>query len=662
MKTAAATDKIITYSFCESYKDNLLKYIQGEFIDKGADLSRLAIVFGGKRPAMFLKRDLAYGFGKSFYPPTFFTIDNFVQHIVKKGTVFCQPQDLDNCFLLYELAKKVTPEILEKRETFVKFLPWIREILKFIDQLDLENIQDKALQNIQANAEIGYGVPDDINQLLQRIIVLRQAYHNELQKSKSYSRGLQYLTAARIVDDHAFDEFDQILFCNFFYFHRTEERIVKSLYERGKATLIFQGDQRKWPVLQRISKMFNCSIREGEQPDKPSFALKLYSGFNIHSQVALVREALNDIKPLDKTVIVLPEPDHIIPLLSEISSSISEYNISMGYPLKRSSLYSLFELIFKAQASLKEGRYYTKDYLKALRHPFIKNLKLSSNMTATRILIHKIEEILTGKAKTEISGSLFIRLEDITTLDKLTMLTCEMLKRLGINTGKEELESMLNEIHDHLFVQWEGVTHFQGFASALDRFLNKLVDKSFLKNYPLNLNIATKIYAVKDEFSHASFAGEQFDREEMFRIFEHKMAHEKIAFTGSPLKGLQILGLLETRALNFDHVIILDTNEGVLPRLNIHEPLIPREVMISLGLDRLELEEEIQRYQFMRLISSAKNVHLIYQESKDKERSRFIEELMWEEQKKYGELRKDPVVRPSFQMNIEPVKKVIFFL
>ena len=104
----------------------------------------------------------------------------------------------------------------------------------------------------------------------------------------------------------------------------------------------------------------------------------------------------------------------------------------------------------------------------------------------------------------------------------------------------------------------------------------------------------------------------------MFKIFDAKISGELVKFHGSPLKGLQILGLLETRSLNFENVIVLDVNEGVLPRLNIYAYLIPREVMISLGLDQMELEEEIQRYQFMRLLSSAKDVHLIYRESKDK--------------------------------------------
>lgn len=652
-------NKIITYSFCESFKDKFVEYIKEEYIRTNKDLSRLAIVFGGKRPSMFIKRDLARHFKKSFYPPRFFTIDEFIRYTIAKSEDFSQARDLEHCYLLYHLAQKVTPQILKGREAFARFLPWIREILKFIDQLDIENIGEESLRNIQSNAQIGYDVPEDINSLLQSIVALRQAYHNEIRNNKTYSRGLQYLRAAELCGGQDFDEFDQILFCNFFYFHRTEEVIVKNLYERGKATLFFQGDQRKWPVLERISKMFEFPIQEGVKPKAPEFELSFYESFDIHSQVGLVREILKETKSSDDTVIVLPDADRLIPLLSEIAPLIENYNISMGYPLKRSSLYTLFDLVFKAQLSFKDGRYYTKDYLKALRHPFIKNLKLSTDSSVTRVLVHKIEEILTGQEKTAISGSSFIDPKEILGLEDLYELTGEMLSRMDIKIKKEEMRSVLRDIHDLVFHRWEAIARFRDFANVLELFISVLIEKSFLHNYPLNLNIASEIYAIADEFRHVSFAEEHFEKEEVFRIFEQKIEHAFIKFKGSPLKGLQILGLLETRSLNFDHVIVLDVNEGTLPSLRIHEPLIPREVMISLGLDRLELEEEIQRYQFMRLISSAKHVHLLYQKSKDKERSRFIEELIWEEQKKRATVDDIAVVKPGFHVNINPeVKRV----
>ncbi|MCA9408545.1 MAG: hypothetical protein KC733_07640, partial [Candidatus Omnitrophica bacterium] len=361
------TNQILTYSFCEPYIDNLISFIDENYLKKGGDLTRLGIIFGGKRPALFVKQKLSKRLGRTFYSPSFFTIDEFMAYIIRKKENFTAVQDLDNSYLVYRLAQELTPDLLQGRESFAQFLPWAREILAFMDQLDLEKVSDNVLKNIEANAQIGYAVPEDINRLLQRIIVLRQACHQIFVEKKNYARGFQYYRASQIIDDVKFDEFDQIIFCNFFYFNRCEEVVAKKLNRQNKAALVFQGDQRKWPILNRISKSFQCSLLEGEEPEQTKFNLHLYSAFDAHSQIGQVREILKTIKNIDNTVVVLPNADLIVPLLSEITTLVKDFNISMGYPLQRSSLFTLFELIFKAQLSKKGHRYYTKDYLKVIR-------------------------------------------------------------------------------------------------------------------------------------------------------------------------------------------------------------------------------------------------------------------------------------------------------
>jgi len=98
----------------------------------------------------------------------------------------------------------------------------------------------------------------------------------------------------------------------------------------------------------------------------------------------------------------------------------------------------------------------------------------------------------------------------------------------------------------------------------------------------------------------------------------------------------------------------MDVNEGVLPRLSANEPLIPRAVMISLGLDRLEEEEGIQRYQFLRLLGAAENVYLVYNDNPETPKSRFIEEIIWEQEKQAGAINVVNVPRAVFQTEILP--------
>jgi len=645
--------KIISFDLSENFIEKLAEYIRREYIQPGKDLSRLAIVFGGRRPVLFLKRELAKSFNKTFFPPVFFAMDEFVEYLVTQEHPFSKIADLEACYWIYKLARESTPDIIKGKKNFSKFLPWAREILTFIDQLDLEEVQTQALSNIQMNAEIGYEVPQNINQLLQNIVKLRETYQKQLESQRTYTRGLIYRKAADGVDKVQLKNFDEILFCNFFYLHQTEENIIHGLYKMGKATLIFQGDETKWPILKKLSATFESAIKPVESKS-PAYKLNLYAGFDTHSQVGIVRGVLKTIKDLDKTVIVLPDPNHVIPLLSEVSSLTDNFNVSLGYSLKRGPLYSLLRDIFKAQSEKRKEGFYTKDYLKVLRHPFIKNLRIHDDPAVARVLVHKIEEILLGQEASDLGGSLFVELKDIEGVRYLYELTKEILSRMDIKVNFDELKKMVVQVHELVFQSWEDIENLAEFGVCLERFIEMIVEKSPLKFYPLNLPMAQRMISMTRELKTASFKHEPFDRQEIFKIFLDRLDNEMIAFSGSPLKGLQILGLMETRSLNFENVIIMDVNETVLPSLRIYEPLIPREVTLGLNLNRLEKEEEIQHYQFLRLLAGAKNVHLVFEESRDKERSRFIEELIWEKQKSSGEWNVVQVPSGNFQVSVTP--------
>lgn len=646
-------ERIITHSLKENLIERLADFIEDNFIKQGKDISRLAFVFGGRRPALFLKRELSRRIKRGFLSPRFFSMDEFVEYSLSKKYLFSRISDLDACFIIYEFARQNSPDILKERSSFSRFLPWAREIFDFIEQLDLEDIQPEALKNIQEKAAIGYDVPADINNLLKGIISIREAYQLGLKERGQYCRGLGYLLAAQQIKELDFGEFEQIIFSGFFYLHKTEEEIIRNLYASGKATLFFQGSSSEWSVLDRLAAALSSPIEpKGER--KSRYNLSVQCGFDVQSQVGLVREILKKTEDLDNTVIVLPEPDNAIALLSEIASCVNEFNISLGYPLKRSALYSLCASIFRALLSRKNGQYYAKDYLRALSHPLVKNLKIFSHPSVTRVMVHKIEEILLGIQEAPLSGSLFFKLSDIQSSRELYDSAQMTLKKMDIELSYDELKGIVRHLHNLLFLSWENINNFYDFSLSLERFLNVLVEKSPLASYPLNLRMAQEIFSIKDQLKNSSFSQEPFSREELFKIFEHKLDNEMVSFSGSPLGGLQVLGLFETRSLNFKNVIIMDVNEAVLPNLKIYEPLIPREVMISLGLNRLEKEEEIQRYHFLRLIAQAKNVYLLYQERPDKEKSRFIEELVWAQEKEQGSFGAFSITTGSFAVKVLP--------
>ena len=648
-------ERIITYNINEDFMRKLTDFVDENFIKNGTDLSRLAIVFEGKRPPLFLRKALSKRIGESYFPPKFFSIDSFIEYTLSKETPFVKMSNMESYYTIYVLAKEIAPEIVKGREKFSQFLPWAREISTFIGSLDSEDIPTDALKTVQASAAIGYEIPENINVTLKNIVALREVYHKAALEKKSFSRGLTYLSAARVVKDVSFNEFDNILFCGFFYMQKTEQVVIKHLYDSGKAILFFQGDENDWPVLKETSRGFSKAIKsKGEKGGNNS--LKLYSAFDMHSQVCTVREILKGIKKPEDTVVVLPDPASIIPLVSEIGTSLGDFNVSLGYPLRRSSIYSLFEFIIQSQKTKKGDEYYAKDYLAALSQPLIKNLRILRDYSATRVLVHKVEESLLCMESTAISGSLFIKLEDIEKDTVLFQLAAETLERMDIKARPEELKDVLKELHSLLFKLWESIENFSDFATSLGNLLDVLVRKSLIKTYGLNLKIAERIYSIKDEFLNASFSNEDFLKEDVFKIFRDMLENEMIAFSGSPLRGLQILGVLETRSLNFENVIIMDANESILPRIRTCESLIPYDIALGLGLDMKKNEEEIQRYNFTRLISAAKDVHIVYEENSEKEKSRFVEGIIWETQKKKKIFDVIAIPKVNFSVNVLPAR------
>ena len=231
---------------------------------------------------------------------------------------------------------------------------------------------------------------------------------------------------------------------------------------------------------------------------------------------------------------------------------------------ERTTAKLLMDAVFHAQVSRKKSRYYSRDYLSVLQHPFVKNLRLLSDPAITRVLVHKVEDVLKGRISSGISGRLFMSLDDIEHEAVLFTETARTLSGMDIRISEEELAGLLREIHGVLFEVFETVSDLSSFSGALRALLDVMSQKSFMHRYPLNVNIATRMYELVDELQRSSFSKEVFKPEDIFRIFEERISPELVSFSGTPLKGLQVLGLFETRSLNFDHVIMMDVNEGLL--------------------------------------------------------------------------------------------------
>lgn len=600
----------------------------------GADLSRTAFVFGGRRPGLFLRRELGRRLGRVFVPPPCLSMDEFIARCAYGRVPGASLPHLDELYLLFLLIREVDAGILVNRERFPAFAPWAQEVFSFIEQLDLEDVPSESLRAVQLQAEIGFDVPDSVNRLLRCVAAVRDRFHREVLQRNAATRGMRYRAAAERPPESL--PYGQVVFVAPFHLHATERAVVAGLVRDGRARVLVQGGTDRWPVLRSLLKDLGAGEQVTLEPSGHP-RVTLHEGADMHAQAGIVRQIIRTVPHDERTVIVVPEPDSLMPLLAELSGALEQYNVSLGFPLRRSPVYALVDLVLRAQASRSGEAYHAGEYLEVLRHPFVQSLgdgvDDEGGARLAGALVETVDRALRGEIPTRFSGELFVRPAEIAADPAIAGVARDVLQRDGVAADRDRLCRVLHRLHETLFTAWERCTTVADLAAALDSLLSVLAEHGRLEEYPPNLAVAGRLLETARELAGSLLAGERFAPSELFRLLRERVEEDVVSFSGSPLAGVQVLGLFETRALDFDTVVIMDVNESVLPRLRVHEPLIPRDVMLALGLDRLEREEEIQRYQFMRLIAGARDVHLVYRVGGDAERSRFIEMLVWERER-----------------------------
>jgi len=649
--------KIYTVGFDVDIIDFLTDFLLRENSGDNSDFSKIAVVFPGKRPQFYLRKALASRIKKTFFPPQIFSIEEFIQYLAKKSA----PQEshqpislIDACFLIYKIIQnlKLTYLDWQKQLEFERFFLWARKIFAFLEELDKEMIKDEQLLNLQENAQIGLPLPDYINQMLANINQIHKEFHKSLEDYKFTTEGNNYYRVAKDIDKICLDEFKKIYFVGFFALNTCEKKIIKYLLQQDKAQLIWQKDEDKWSIFEELEGFFVMQPQKIESI--PSYPVRntisngtypriqIYEGFDTHSQIEAVRAILSGLSDLEDTCVVLPQPGSLMPLLYQaLPAHLTNYNISLGYPLRRTPIYCLIDTIIQAQERRRQdGSFYTRDYLKVIMHPYIKNIgdeKITQDMT--RILIHKIEEALLGIDRLTGSGKkAFVKLPDIEDNSLIFQVASKVIRNSGF--GKQEpraLREQLKFIHQRFLCAFDNCLTFLDFVKAFEAILHSILEKSRVSSDIFSGEAFNQILAILDNLAQSLFKEETIRKKTtFFELLKSILFSQKIPFSGTPVGGLQILGLLETRNLKFSNLVILDLNEGVLPKTDKGESLIPEGVFPVLGLPHYHKREEIIRYHFRRLVFSAKNVYLVYaSSSKDREsRSRFVEEIIWQEEKK----------------------------
>ena len=595
------------------------------------DYSSNLVVFPGKRPSHFLRKALAREMKGSFVPPVLYSMDEFVDHLYEENLSGRKLESIDAVSLLYDIHRKaLIPLGGGSFMTPDSFFPIGLKIYRDIEELYIEGIDYHLVKTIGPYAE--EAIPDLTLKRLQSLSFFYEEFYKIIAERGFSTRSLRYRAAAEMVGASGTAVFQRMIFAGFFALTRSEKTLFQRLLLKEHTLFIFQDGRGQKEKLAELGVRPVGEQQGGEEPE-----VHFYSSPDTHGQVYALRTLLERKGEaheswLDHTAIVLPSSGTLFPLLRHGISMLDEdsYNISLGYPLQRTPVFTFLNNIMGLITSMDGDRVYLPDYLNFVLHPYTKNIYCIDNPEITRILFHAIEEGFT-KNRTRT----FVSLTEIEEDERLFQLVLDKLPhdQKGVTIGL--LAEHVRRIHRNTIEKFISFRNVADFSVKCTELLTFIFNNSTARLHPLFYPFSEAFIRSLELVSRSLMKDIAFtERTSYFTFFRKYIMTCYTPFEGTPVRGLQVLGFLETRNLRFERVFILDANEDVLPDTKKEETLLPFKAREILGLPTYQDRDALVSHYFEALLQGAGEVHLLFTENDKKERSRFVERLLWERQKK----------------------------
>jgi len=593
----------------KGFLPRLARHFYGEY---GNSLHKVAFVFPNRRAGLFFKKYLREEMTENLWAPPVFAFSDFVSSLSELRCA--EPLEL-----VFELYQVYSSKVNHFRRDFEDFYPWGKMILADFDEIDEFLIDSGELfRHLKEYGEIEKLDLKGKSDIYKRYVgfwgdleILYREFKRDLKaKNKAY-QGLIYREVAEHFPVKGKKAWEKVVFCCLNALTRAEEKIIMVLKERGQAELFWDMDRYFVNDKNQEAGFFFRKNQESGLVDENVHWLEdsLLESKNIHvhsvptkvSQAkvlgVLLQEAIdNGVNPED-VVVVLPDESLLFPVLNSLPPPVEKVNVTMGYPLRQTPVFSLFNSLVLLQKNMKDGAFYYKDITNVLNHPYIRPLFANRIAKYLRQLKEKNQLYSDDypSIAPEIDG-LFQTYQDPLQLIREFLQFLELLRDHYTREGRPLL-----------YLDMEYVFHFY-------RHLSQLAD--IFKKFDFNLTIPA-----------------------FWKLFSDIIANTRLSFTGEPLEGLQMMGMLETQALSFKHIYILSLNEGILPVGKRVQSFIPNDIREPVGLSTHKEQDAIVAYHFYRLLKQGEEVHLIYTENTGEgiakgEKSRFIDQILIELSKK----------------------------
>ncbi len=588
-----------------------LDEISKKIISLNYQFEDIKIVVPNKRAISFFKKSLSNNLSKPQFSPEIISIEKFMEEMSGLKKI----QRIDLLFHLYEICK------IDNIGEFNEFLRWANTALDDFDEIDfhLLNADDffeyeSSLARIEewAKGNSSNDLMKNHSSFFNSLKIYYEKLYKNLMHENKGSLGMIFREAVGNLEIYLQNTNKFHFFVGFNALNKCESQIFQEFLSLRKGEIIWDIDKFLYEDESNsagkfIRKYFNewNYLRQ----KKESFAEK---NFELKKKISLVgvpknvgqskyaaeiSENIYKKSKREKTVIVLGKETLLTPLLSGFSNNEIKWNVTMGYPISQTSSSDFFDLFFKMHINVSSNGFYYKNIHEIITNSWVKEMFQFNkiNIISDMEKLKKTNQIL-------VDSSFFVDQNSQNNLKKL------FFKKF--KDSKDFINRLLN-ISD-FFISFFGSIDLEKIFLELNHF--KRIKEIFLQILDKN-----KIDLIGNDINS------------LYKTFKFLIGSEKVNFSTDSSEGIQIMGLLETRLLDFENVIITNVNEGVLPPGKKNHSFISFESRKKFEMFTFLDKDAIYTYHFYRLIQRAKNIFLIYNTKSEGlnsgEKSRFIYQL-----------------------------------
>jgi len=593
------------------------------------------IVFPNRRAIHYLYSKFPEHLKNTFRSPIIYSIDDFVDNLYEKDEQSYRKINLmEAIYLLFNLLNES-----EKYESFSKihnsfneFIPWGKEFFKDFEELFINKVNFDAYEKIvnysqnnksNENFLIDKVLETDFSYRIKDFFELYKDFYSKLENKMLSTRAMRYNFVSKISLPQK-----NFIVCGFTMINESEKELFSNVLNNRESRFF----------VKKSSKF--CELKNKK--------FYIFQSQTLTGQILKLRELLEQKKPLNKEdLILLVSEASLFPVLYNAIPDGEKYNVSMGYPLSRTPIYSLFDMIATLISRMNNFKFYSTDYINLLFHPYIKTLKFdkfSFNLeefqdiqnfqsTVTRTLFQKIQAYIRSKNK------IFISLKEIEDKSEIYDDVIDTIKALNIDIVSDDdfkkcLTEFLVEVHNKIIRVFLPVKNLSDFANKINELLDYISLKSLGNQNLYGSNFFRYAYEAIFELQSSEISGLKVNGcNQYFNLLRFFIQNFRIPFSSSILDGVQILGSLEIRNINFERVFYIDISDDNVPKVTKETPFLAQDIRKILNLPTAKDNEDLQKANFVNLINGAKEIYFFYSNSEGKSLSRFVESIIWELQK-----------------------------